>query len=77
MMLTQMAGKQTVYNLLEYWTPVIKSRDKLNKLNEEYKDIIKNYIDKDALHEENLKNDDEIDPLTINNNVNSENMSDA
>jgi len=36
MMLTQMAGKQIILNLLEYFTPIFKVRGKLNDIKDKF-----------------------------------------
>ena len=46
MMLTQMAIKQVSYNILEWFTPILKVKSKLNALIEEYKSAIDKYTPK-------------------------------
>lgn len=40
MMFTQMAVKQTTYNIIEWLTPIIKIRRNLNKLKEEFTRVV-------------------------------------
>lgn len=43
MMFTQMACKQTTYNIIEWLMPIIKTRTKLNKLKQNFQKVLNKY----------------------------------